>query len=149
MGHQATRIEQDAIGKRELPASVLYGINTLRAVENFPISGVAHSKVQCRHECNIYCGHEAPRSCSIKYPRPKTRARSQPRRACAKGRGEPRSFGQSRKCQVCGIIRSVRMHHQSVERRLRKVVRFEIVCSLTTTQFSPPLRSAPFQKADS
>ena len=40
MSLQATRFEQDTIGKRELPANVLYGINTLRAVENFPISGV-------------------------------------------------------------------------------------------------------------
>ncbi|MFA7326885.1 MAG: aspartate ammonia-lyase [Candidatus Kapaibacterium sp.] len=36
----ATRIEEDMIGKKEVPADALYGIQTLRAVENFKISGV-------------------------------------------------------------------------------------------------------------
>ncbi len=34
------RIEKDSMGERELPQSVYYGIQTLRAVENFPISGL-------------------------------------------------------------------------------------------------------------
>ena len=34
------RIEHDLLGKRAVPAYALYGIHTLRAVENFPISGV-------------------------------------------------------------------------------------------------------------
>jgi aspartate ammonia-lyase len=38
-----TRNEQDALGVREIASGVLYGINTLRAVENFPISGVTLS----------------------------------------------------------------------------------------------------------
>ncbi|TPX11337.1 uncharacterized protein E0L32_001155 [Thyridium curvatum] len=33
------RIEKDSLGSRELPADVLYGINTSRALENFPLSG--------------------------------------------------------------------------------------------------------------
>lgn len=33
------RIERDSIGERELPADVYYGIQTARAIENFPISG--------------------------------------------------------------------------------------------------------------
>jgi len=33
------RIERDSIGELELPADVYYGIQTARAVENFPISG--------------------------------------------------------------------------------------------------------------
>lgn len=33
------RIERDSLGERELPADVYYGIQTLRAIENFPISG--------------------------------------------------------------------------------------------------------------
>jgi aspartate ammonia-lyase len=36
----ATRIEEDMIGQKEVPADALYGIQTLRAVENFKISGV-------------------------------------------------------------------------------------------------------------
>src|SRR5262249_61818134 len=33
------RIEKDSLGQRELPADALYGINTLRALENFPLTG--------------------------------------------------------------------------------------------------------------
>ena len=33
-----TRVEHDLLGKRELPADALYGIQTLRGVENFSIS---------------------------------------------------------------------------------------------------------------
>ncbi len=36
----ATRIEKDSLGTKEIPASVYYGIQTLRAVENYPISGM-------------------------------------------------------------------------------------------------------------
>jgi len=34
-----TRTEHDLIGDREIPASVYWGIHTLRAIENFPITG--------------------------------------------------------------------------------------------------------------
>ena len=33
------RLEKDSIGKKEIPNDVYYGIQTLRAVENFPVSG--------------------------------------------------------------------------------------------------------------
>ena len=36
---QSTRIEHDMIGDREIPADAYYGVHTLRALENFPISG--------------------------------------------------------------------------------------------------------------
>src|SRR5262245_40994366 len=36
----ATRIERDPLGEREVPAEAYYGIQTVRAVENFPISGL-------------------------------------------------------------------------------------------------------------
>ncbi|XID95772.1 aspartate ammonia-lyase [Paenibacillaceae bacterium WGS1546] len=35
-----SRIEKDSIGSKEVPETVYYGIQTLRAVENFPITGV-------------------------------------------------------------------------------------------------------------
>ena len=35
-----TRLEKDPLGEKQVPASALYGIQTLRAVENFPISGL-------------------------------------------------------------------------------------------------------------
>ncbi|MDX2273285.1 MAG: aspartate ammonia-lyase [Cyanobacteriota bacterium] len=34
------RIERDSMGERQLPNHVYYGIQTLRAIENFPISGI-------------------------------------------------------------------------------------------------------------
>lgn len=36
---QRNRIEKDYLGERSLPANALYGIHSLRAVENFPLSG--------------------------------------------------------------------------------------------------------------
>ena len=40
---QLTRVEHDLLGDREVPADAYYGIHTLRALENFPITGVAIS----------------------------------------------------------------------------------------------------------
>lgn len=34
------RIEKDSMGERQIPDTVYYGIQTLRAIENFPISGL-------------------------------------------------------------------------------------------------------------
>ncbi len=36
-----TRTEKDPLGSREVPADALYGVQTVRARENFPISGLA------------------------------------------------------------------------------------------------------------
>jgi len=36
----STRTERDSMGDRQIPADAYYGIQTLRAVENFPISGL-------------------------------------------------------------------------------------------------------------
>ena len=36
----ATRLERDSLGTKRVPSSAYYGIQTLRAVENFPISGL-------------------------------------------------------------------------------------------------------------
>ena len=35
----ATRLEHDLLGERDVPAEAYYGIHTLRALENFPITG--------------------------------------------------------------------------------------------------------------
>jgi aspartate ammonia-lyase len=40
MSSQETRSEHDLLGERVLPSSVYYGVHTLRAIENFPITGV-------------------------------------------------------------------------------------------------------------
>jgi aspartate ammonia-lyase len=39
------RIEQDSIGKLKVPADALWGVQTQRAVENFPISGIKPHRV--------------------------------------------------------------------------------------------------------
>ena len=36
----SARIERDPLGEKSVPATALYGIQTLRAIENFPISGL-------------------------------------------------------------------------------------------------------------
>ena len=38
--HGPTRTEHDLLGDREVPADVYWGIHTLRALENFPITGI-------------------------------------------------------------------------------------------------------------
>ena len=38
-GHR-TRLEHDFLGEREVPFEALYGVQTLRALENFPITGI-------------------------------------------------------------------------------------------------------------
>ncbi|MBP7692889.1 MAG: hypothetical protein KA764_13280, partial [Anaerolineales bacterium] len=40
MNQITTRLEHDLLGERAVPADAYYGIHTLRALENFPISGV-------------------------------------------------------------------------------------------------------------
>ena len=36
----AFRTEKDPLGEKQVPAAALYGVQTLRATENFPISGL-------------------------------------------------------------------------------------------------------------
>lgn len=40
MKNKKMRIEKDSLGKRPVPAAAYYGIETVRAVENFPVSGL-------------------------------------------------------------------------------------------------------------
>ncbi|MEO0768087.1 MAG: lyase family protein, partial [Cyanobacteria bacterium J06649_4] len=37
---QNVRVEKDSMGELPLPAAAYYGIQTLRAIQNFPISGL-------------------------------------------------------------------------------------------------------------
>jgi aspartate ammonia-lyase len=39
-GGARTRVEHDLLGERQVPDDALYGVQTLRALENFPITGV-------------------------------------------------------------------------------------------------------------
>jgi len=36
-----TRTEKDSLGERSIPTDAYYGVQTVRAIENFPISGIA------------------------------------------------------------------------------------------------------------
>src|SRR5678809_549025 len=71
-----TRRERDLLGERDVPASALYGIQTLRAMENFAISGVelsefptliaAHAAVkEAAAESNRYLGLLEPRLADV------------------------------------------------------------------------------------
>src|SRR6478752_6513263 len=40
MTQSATRSEKDSLGPKEIPAHVYYGVQTARAIENYPISGM-------------------------------------------------------------------------------------------------------------
>jgi aspartate ammonia-lyase len=40
----SSRIEEDSLGKHEVPAEAYYGIQTVRARENFPVSGITPSR---------------------------------------------------------------------------------------------------------
>src|SRR4030066_1621084 len=40
-----TRIERDSLGEREVPQEAYWGIQTLRAVENFPVSSITAKPV--------------------------------------------------------------------------------------------------------
>jgi aspartate ammonia-lyase len=42
--HMKTRLEHDLLGEREVPAESYYGVQTLRAVENFRITGIPISQ---------------------------------------------------------------------------------------------------------
>jgi len=48
-----TRMEVDSLGKKTVPKDALYGIQTLRAVENFPVSGIKAPKVFIHAYCMI------------------------------------------------------------------------------------------------
>ncbi len=43
MSQAPVRIEHDLLGERAVPAEAYYGIHTLRALENFPITGTSIS----------------------------------------------------------------------------------------------------------
>lgn len=67
-----TRVERDSLGEREVPIDAYYGIQTLRASENFPISGlrahpglisamgmVKEAAAQANRELNLLDGRRA------------------------------------------------------------------------------------------
>src|SRR4029453_2525578 len=39
-GQEKVRVEKDLLGEKKIPAEAYYGVQTARALENFPISGV-------------------------------------------------------------------------------------------------------------
>ena len=47
-----TRIEKDSLGTVEVPAGAMYGAQTARAVENYPISGMRAHAALIRAVCS-------------------------------------------------------------------------------------------------
>ena len=41
---ETTRLEKDSLGEVHLPRDALYGAQTQRAIENFPVSGYGHGE---------------------------------------------------------------------------------------------------------
>jgi aspartate ammonia-lyase len=41
MSSNTFRVEHDLLGERQIPAAAYYGVHTLRAVENFPVTGIS------------------------------------------------------------------------------------------------------------
>jgi len=37
---QTTRTEKDLLGEKQIPSNAYYGVQTARALENFPVSGI-------------------------------------------------------------------------------------------------------------
>jgi aspartate ammonia-lyase len=65
MSESKQRIEHDLLGNKEVPDSVYYGVHTLRAVENFPITGTPISiypdlirALACIKEAAALANHE-------------------------------------------------------------------------------------------
>ena len=50
------RVEHDFLGNREIPDDVYYGVQTLRAIENFPISGVLLAIHRAGSRCDAVSG---------------------------------------------------------------------------------------------
>ncbi len=48
MSAQKTRMEHDSLGDKPVPDDVYYGVQTLRAVENFPVSGIKEDRAFIR-----------------------------------------------------------------------------------------------------
>ena len=56
-----TRTEKDLLGEKQIPAEAYYGVQTLRALENFQVSGVktnfypVHLRLECRDRHWAWC----------------------------------------------------------------------------------------------
>ena len=50
---QATRTEEDLLGAREVPLEAYWGIHTLRAMENFQISGSVFANAEAFFTCTM------------------------------------------------------------------------------------------------
>ena len=61
-----TRQESDLLGSRDVPADALYGVHTVRAMENFPVSGrrvhgrLVHAYGMVKLACAGPTGNSAP-----------------------------------------------------------------------------------------
>ena len=57
---QLYRSEHDSVGERAVPKDVYYGVQSLRAAENFPITGLGMLVCQGARNFTLWTGEEAP-----------------------------------------------------------------------------------------
>jgi hypothetical protein len=53
-----TRVEVDSLGEKKVPESAYYGIQTQRAVENFPVSGIKAPRRKKRFQAETWVSLE-------------------------------------------------------------------------------------------
>ena len=56
----AFRIEKDSLGEVKVPISAYYGAQTVRALDNFPVSGIKHPPAFVRVMATIKKAPPAP-----------------------------------------------------------------------------------------
>ena len=85
----ATRREHDLLGDRDVPNEAMYGVQTLRALENFPITGTALREFPLLIEALAAVKEAAARAnAEARAARPERRRSDRARRA-----GDPRTAG--------------------------------------------------------
>ena len=68
---QATRMERDIVGELAVPADAYYGVHTLRAMQNFPITGqplqpeMIRALAQIKKACAVAAGEQGALDASV------------------------------------------------------------------------------------
>ena len=66
MGEQDFRVEHDSMGELKVPTEALWGAQTQRAVQNFPISGLAMPRAFIRATSATRASNQAASSRSVR-----------------------------------------------------------------------------------
>lgn len=120
-----------------------------------PVDQISTSSILLTHECNIYrvaifraswlfVGHDLTRPRSLKHPRSEARPRPQSGAACVTRKGQPWSYGQGRKRQICGVFGFTRENIGCSRSRPRRAVRQALNSHILISYFPGP-KSWPFR----